>query len=95
MTHTKNDVLEYAADNDVKFIRLQFCDIFGNLKNMTIMPSQLERAFEYGINFDASSINGFLNVEESDLLLFPDPETLSVLPWRPQQGKVIRLFCDI
>ena len=95
MTVTKEDVLEFIAENDVKFIRLQFCDIFGSLKNVSIMPSQIERAFEYGINFDASSIGGFLNVEESDLLLFPDPSTLCVLPWRPQQGKVVRLFCDI
>lgn len=91
----KYDAMDYIRENDVEFIRLQFCDIFGNLKNISIMSWELEKAFEYGVSFDASSVKGFLNVSESDLYLFPDPSTLSVLPWRPQSGKVVRFYCDI
>ncbi|MGD9569577.1 MAG: glutamine synthetase family protein [Sedimentibacter sp.] len=95
MNYTINEVLQFAKENDVKFIRLSFCDIFGTLKNISILADELPRAFESGISFDASSIKGFMNVEESDLFLFPDPTTLSILPWRPQQGSVVRLFCNI
>ena len=89
------EILEFVNENDIKFVKLQFCDIFGRLKNIAIMSSQLEKAFTHGIGFDASSIQGFLNIEDSDLMLFPDPSTLSILPWRPQQGRVARFFCDI
>lgn len=95
MTYTMKEVLQFVKENDVKFIRLAFCDILGTQKNISIMPDELERAFENGISFDASSILGFMNVEQSDLFLYPDPSTLSILPWRPQQGRVIRFFCDI
>lgn len=95
MNYNINEVLEFIQENDVKFIRLCFCDIFGTLKNISIVAEELPRAFDCGISFDASSINGFLNVEESDLFLHPDPTTLSILPWRPQQGRVVRFFCDI
>lgn len=95
MDYTINEVIQFIKENDVKFIRLCFCDIFGTLKNISIVADELPRAFECGISFDASSINGFLNVEESDLFLYPDPTTLSILPWRPQQGRVVRFFCDI
>lgn len=95
MNHTMTEVLEFINENDVKFIRLAFCDIFGNQKNISIMPEELPRAFDYGISFDASAISGFMNVEESDLFLVPDPVTLSVLPWRPSHGRVVRFFCDI
>ena len=95
MTYTMNEVLEFVRENDIKFIRLAFCDILGIQKNISIMPDELERAFEYGISFDASAISGFMNVEKSDLFLFPDPVTLSILPWRPQQGRVARFYCDI
>ena len=90
-----DEILQYIKENDIKFIRLAFCDIFGVQKNIAIQPSELPRAFESGISFDASAISGFMNVEESDLLLFPDPATLSVLPWRPDHRRVARLFCDI
>lgn len=95
MNITENEVLQFVDQNDVKFIRLAFFDIFGTMKNISIMPSELPRAFESGILFDASCIKGFMNVDESDLLLFPDPCTLTVLPWRPQQGRVVRLYCNI
>lgn len=95
MSTSISDVLEFMEDNDVKFIRLAFCDIFGHQKNISIMPGELMRAFSEGISFDASALAGFMNVEASDLLLFPDPATLSVLPWRPSTGRVVRFFCDI
>lgn len=95
MTYTMKEVLRFVEENDIKFIRLAFCDLFGKQKNISIMPSELERAFTNGISFDASAIAGFGNVEESDLFLVPDPNTLNVLPWRPQQGRVARFYCDI
>lgn len=96
MSHyTFREVMQYVSENDVKFIRLAFCDIFGTQKNISIMPRELSRAFEEGISFDASAVRGFMNIEQSDLLLFPDPSTLSVLPWRPSHGRVVRFFCDI
>ena len=91
MDTTMSEVVQFIQENDVKFIRLAFCDIFGNQKNIAIMPTELERAFEQGIHFNAAALRGFLNVEASDLLLFPDPATLSVLPWRPAQGRVVTL----
>lgn len=95
MRATANDVLEFVKENDVKFIRLAFCDLFGRQKNISIMPAELTRAFEHGIPFDSKPIKGFTDITQSDLLLIPDPATLSVLPWRPQQGRVIRLYCHI
>lgn len=95
MTASISDVLEYIEENDVKFIRLAFCDIFGIQKNISIMPSELDRAFSEGISFDASAFSGFMNIESSDLLLYPDPTTLSILPWRPSHGRVVRFYCDI
>jgi len=95
MTATVGEVLEFVKENDVKFIRLAFCDLLGRQKNISIMPDQLPTAFENGIPFDAHAIRGFTDITKSDLLLVPDPTTLSVLPWRPQQGRVIRFYCDI
>ncbi len=91
MEKTPKEILNFIEENDVKFIRLTFTDIYGNLKNIAIMPSELPRAFEHGIPFDA----GFLSENYSDLLLFPDISTLSVLPWRPRSGRVIRFFCNV
>ena len=95
MTNTANDVLEFIKENDVKFIRLAFCDPFGIQKNISIMPNELPSAFENGISFDASAIKGFRDVTKSDLLLYPDPSTLSMLMWRPGPGRVVRFYCDI
>jgi len=95
MNFDYDDVLEYIEQEDVKFIRLAFCDIQGNLKNISIMPEEVRRAFTSGISFDASAIKGFETAEKSDLFLFPVPSTLTVLPWRPSQGKVVRMFCNI
>ena len=95
MNTTEKEVLEFMLENDVKFVRLGFCDLFGMQKNISIMPEQLEYAFENGISFDAHAIAGFKDITESDLFLFPDPSTLTVLPWRPGPGRVVRFFCDI
>ncbi len=95
MNYTKSEVLQFVAENDVKFIRLAFCDIFGTQKNISILPDKLGEAFDYGIAFDGSAIRGFQNISHSDLILFPDPATLSVLPWRPAHGRVVRLYCNI
>ncbi|MGN0983327.1 MAG: glutamine synthetase family protein [Gemmiger sp.] len=95
MKRTAQDILNFVEDNDVKFVRLTFCDIFGNQKNISVFSSELPEAFAHGVCFDGSSIAGFMNVEESDLVLWPDPNTASVLPWRPTEGRVMRMYCDI
>lgn len=93
--YTEKEVLQFTEEEDVRFIRLAFCDVFGNQKNVAVMSGELERAFRDGISFDASAIKGFGDASRSDLLLFPDPSTLTVLPWRPSNGKVMRMYCDI
>lgn len=93
--YTESEVLEFVKEEDVKFVRLAFFDIKGKQKNISIMADQLHRAFELGISFDASAIEGFKSPDKSDLFLHPDPTTLSVLPWRPNTGKVCRMFCHI
>ncbi|HHV50133.1 MAG TPA: type I glutamate--ammonia ligase, partial [Clostridiales bacterium] len=95
MKYSKEEVLQYVREEDVKFIRLAFCDVFGRQKNISIMPEELPRAFEYGIPFDAAAIKGFGDEARSDLLLHPEPDTLSLLPWRPEHGKVVRMFTNI
>ena len=95
MSYTPEEIIEYVKEDDVKFIRLQFCDVFGTQKNISIMPNELERAFKHGIAFDASAVRGFGSEMHSDLLLFPDPDTLCILPWRPEHGKVVRMICSI
>ncbi len=93
--YTKEDILKMVDEEDVEFIRLQFTDIFGTLKNVAVTASQLERALDNRCMFDGSSIAGFARVEESDMYLYPDLDTFVIFPWRPQQGKVARLICDI
>ncbi len=93
--YTQQDVLDFIQEEDVKFIRLAFFDLSGRQKNVSIMPNQLSRAFRDGISFDASSIEGFQNADKSDLFLHPDPSTITIIPWRPTTGKVVRMFCDI
>ena len=95
MNSTTAEVLEFVKENEVKFVRLNFCDMFGLQKNISIMTDELQSAFENGVSFDAYAINGFRDVTDSDLLLFPDPSTLSILPWRPGPGRVVRFYCDI
>ncbi len=95
MKYTREEVLEYCEQDDVRFIRLAFCDLNGKQKNIAILPCELQRAFDDGISFDASAIDGFTDEVHSDLFLFPIPSTLTVLPWRSMQGKVVRMFCEI
>lgn len=95
MKYSKQEVIQYVQEEDVKFIRLAFCDVFGRQKNISIMPQELPRAFEYGIAMDASSIAGFGDEVHSDLFLHPEPETLTLLPWRPEHGRVVRMFSSI
>ena len=93
--YTKADILRMVKEDDVEFIRLQFTDIFGDLKNVAITSSQIEKALDNKIMFDGSSIEGFARIEESDMYLYPDYDTYETFPWRPQQGKVARLICDV
>ena len=93
--YTKKDIMNLVQEEDVEFIRLQFTDILGNLKNVAITSSQLEKALNNECMFDGSSIKGFTNIEESDLYLYPDLDSFAIFPWRPQQGKVARMFCDV
>ncbi|MCK5757759.1 MAG: type I glutamate--ammonia ligase [Clostridiales bacterium] len=92
---TKEEIFELVKENNVKFIRLQFTDIFGVLKNVAITIDQLEKAMNNECMFDGSSIEGFARIEESDMYLRPDPDTFVIFPWRPQVGKVARLICDV
>ncbi len=95
MKYSKDEIIQYVQEEDVKFIRLAFCDVFGKQKNISIMPQELPRAFEYGIAIDASAIAGFGDETHSDLFLHPEPDTLMPLPWRPEHGCVVRMFCSI
>ena len=95
MRYSIDEVMQFVQEEDVKFIRLAFCDVFGRQKNISIMPGELPRAFAYGIAFDGSAIAGFGDESYSDLLLHPEPDTLTVLPWRPEHGKVVRMFSKI
>lgn len=95
MKYTAEEVIQFINEEDVKFIRLAFCDIYGIQKNISIMPYELKRAFEQGITIDASAIAGFGGNVQSDLFLKPDPDTLTALPWRPEHGRVVRMFCSV
>lgn len=93
--YTQEDVLTFIEEENVKFIRLAFFDVFGIQKNISILSQELPRAFKEGISFDASAIAGFAHEGKSDLFLHPDPSTLCILPWRPMDGRVVRMYCDI
>mgnify|MGYP000127436368 FL=1 len=95
MVYEKEEILQYVIEEDVKFIRMTFCDVMGRLKNVSIMPDELDRAFAYGISIDASAIAGFGGEVHSDLVLRPDASTLCILPWRPEHGRVVRMFCSV
>lgn len=91
MNNSPKEILRFVEENDVKFIRLTFCDVFGNLKNIAVMPNELEQAFSCGIPFDSAKFDS----SSHELLLMPDISTLSVLPWRPKSGRVVRFFCSL
>ena len=97
MTNEQNIdfVLRSVEERDIRFVRLWFTDVLGNLKSFAISPEDLEEAFEEGIGFDGSAVDGFAALEESDMLAFPDASTFQVLPWRPSESGVARIFCNI
>ena len=95
MKYTREDIIRIVEEEDVEFIRLQFTDIFGTMKNIAITASQLEKVLDHQCMFDGSSIEGFVRIEESDMYLHPDLDTFVIFPWRPQQGKVARMICDV
>ena len=92
---TQQDVLDFVEDNNIKFVRFAFCDIFGIQKNIAVLGSDLAKALEDGVCFDGSAIAGFMHVEESDLVLRPDLSTMTILPWRSTEGRVMQFFCDV
>lgn len=93
--YTKQDIVRMVEEEDVEFIRLQFTDMFGILKNVAVTASQLDKALNNECMFDGSCIEGFVRIEESDMYLYPDLDTFVIFPWRPQQGKVARIICDV
>ena len=95
MVYSENEILQYIEENDVKFVKLTFCDLRGRLKNISILSSELAVTFERGVRIAAKKISGFEAANGRDLFLFPDAQTMTVLPWRPQQGRVIRMYCYI
>ncbi len=92
---TKQDVLKIVEDKQIKFIRLWFTDVLGTLKSFAVTPAELEGAFDEGMGFDGSSIDGFARIQESDMVAYPDPSTFTLLPWRAGAGGTARMFCDI
>ncbi len=95
MAYTKEDIIRIIQEEDVRFIRMQFVDVFGQLKNAAIMADQLERALRDQVMIDGSAIEGFVRVNESDQYLRPDLNTFAIYPWRPSRGKVARLMCEV
>ena len=94
-TVTEQNILEQAKNNDVKFVRLWFTDILGMLKSFSITVGELEDALEGGMGFDGSSITGYQDIEESDMIALPDPSTFKVIPWSPQEHRTARMICDV
>ncbi len=92
---TADDILKIVKERDIRFIRFWFTDILGQLKSFSINSAEIEDAFEGGMGFDGSSITGFNAIEESDMIAMPDPSTFAVLPWRPEENGVARIFCDV
>jgi glutamine synthetase len=95
MPKTPEDILAFVEERQVRFIRLWFTDILGRLKSFSIGKDELQDAFDRGMGFDGSSITGFNAIEESDMIAMPDPTTFALLPWRPQEDGVARMFCDV
>src|SRR6201994_2096018 len=92
---TADDVKAIVAEREIRFIRFWFTDVLGQLKSFSINVDELDDAFEAGMGFDGSSITGFNAIEESDMIAMPDPATFAVLPWRPEEQGVGRMFCDV
>ena len=95
MGYTREDIIRIVQEQDVKFIRMQFVDVFGELKNVAVTVSQLEEAMDGRVMIDGSSIEGFVHINESDQYLHPDLDSFAIYPWRPSRGKVGRFLCDV
>ena len=95
MIYSENEILQYIEEHDVKFVKLTFCGLDGKLKNISVLSSEMGGVFQRGLKITAKKIKGFLPKDGKDLYLFPDAATMTLLPWRPQQGRVIRMFCYI
>ena len=95
MERQQDYVLRSVEERNIRFIRLWFTDVLGQLKSIAIVPGELETAFEEGMTFDGSAVDGFSRVQESDMLLQPDPNTFELLPWRGEDAPVARMFCDV
>ena len=93
--YSKEDIIRIVREEEIEFVRLQFTDIFGMLKNVAITASQIEKAVSNQCMFDGSSIEGFVRIDESDQYLYPDLKSFRIFPWRPSHGKVARLICDV
>lgn len=93
--YSKEDIIRLVQEEEVEFIRLQFTDIFGMLKNVAITAGQLKKALDNRCMFDGSAIEGFVRIDESDMYLYPDLDTFEIFPWRPQHGKLARFICDV
>ena len=91
----KEDVLKVVKDKNVSFIQFWFTDVLGMLKSFAVTPAEIETGMTEGMGFDGSSIEGFARIEESDMIAMPDPKTFQLLPWRPDDRPVARMFCDI
>src|SRR3989338_672974 len=92
---TKEEILKLVKEHDVKFIRLWFTDVVGQVKSFSITNTELEGALENGMGFDGSSITGYQDIEESDMIAMPDPDTFAILPWRPSEKAVARMICNV
>ena len=95
MAYSKEDIIRIIKEENIEFIRLQFTDIFGMLKNVAITASQIEKALDNQMMFDGSSIEGFVRIDESDQYLYPDLNSFVIFPWQQTHGKVARLICDV
>ena len=93
--YTTAELHKIIDENDIKFLRLQFTDIFGILKNITVTTSKLDSVIEQGCMFDGSSIDGFARIEESDMMLIPDLDTFEIFPWSNPKGRTARFICDV
>ena len=94
-TSIKQDIISQAEENNVKFIRLWFTDILGTLKSFAITVGELEDALDGGMGFDGSSITGYQDIEESDMIAMPDPDTFKIIPWSPQDTRTARMICNV
>ena len=92
---TNQEAIAYLSENDIKFVKCTFCDAAGRLRNIPVLASRAEEIIGSGVRVDASFVSGFASPDLPDLWLVPDPTTIALLPWRPSQGRVVRVFCEL